>query len=264
MRLEIFYRACNDQVIPLLKNWAIAAAAGSLVLTGTGWVLLRPETPPGWQVVFTSLQQITGFETMPVTPAGWFSAAGFHLLLPILLGFFSIGVGSRLIAWGEENGDMELLLAYPLSRSRILIEKYAALPVGQIVLAAVVWVSLFVFSLGVGFRLPAATLALACLNSSLLALVFGTIAFTLAAASGSARRSRWITAACALLLYLFYRIPALLPQIAFLKHFSPFTYSLPPSTTGSLAAGSPWVSLALIGFLLALSWKVFRSRDLGF
>jgi ABC-2 type transport system permease protein len=210
------------------------------------------------------LEQATGLETVPATPAGWFNASGFNLLLPLLLGFFNVGVGSQLIAWEEENGNLGLLLAYPLSRSRILIEKFAALLAGQTLLGATVWITLFVFSLAAGFRLPAGTLALACLNSSLLALVFGAAAFSLGIVSGSTRRSRWITAVAALALYLLYRTPDFLPQAGFLKYISPFTYALPPSAAGGLAAGSPWVSLALAGVLLALGWRLFESRDLDF
>ncbi|NPV78232.1 MAG: ABC transporter permease subunit [Anaerolineae bacterium] len=264
MRLEIFRRAFSEQTAPLLKNWAIATGTVNLVLAGLGRFLLHPETPSEWQNSFTLLEQVTGLKTVAATPAGWFTASSFNLLLPLLLGFFSVGVGSRLIAWEEENGILGLLLSYPLSRSHILIEKFAALLAGQTLLGTVVWITLYVLGLAAGFHLPAAVLALACLNSSLLALVFGAAAFTLGVVSGSVRKSRWITAATALAFYLLYRTPSFLPQASFLKYLSPFTYALPLSAANNLVTGSPWVSLALIGVLLALGWKVFESRDLDF
>ena len=49
------------------------------------------------------------------SPAGFLDARYFSLM-PLILGVFAVIIGSGLIASDEENGTLDLLLAYPIRR----------------------------------------------------------------------------------------------------------------------------------------------------
>jgi hypothetical protein len=42
--------------------------------------------------------------------------------------FYGAGTGARMISADEDTGDLDLLLAHPISRTRLLLHRYAALP----------------------------------------------------------------------------------------------------------------------------------------
>jgi ABC-2 type transport system permease protein len=262
MQFEIFRRAFNDLVKPLLKGWGAALGLYSLILAGTGKLLLQAQMPDRWTGFLGVLKDITGQNIEPLSPEAWYNLGGFGLSLPLFLSLFSVWVGSQLLAREEETGSLALLLAYPIRRGRILLEKYAVLPAGLLVLSLILWAALAIFSLAAGFGLQAGQLALACLNASLLALAFGTAAFTLGVLTGSTVKSRQVSLAAILVLYFVYRIPDLLPKAAFLKYLSPFTYALHPTDPGGLITGPAWAALGLILVLAAAGWRGFEQGDL--
>jgi ABC-type transport system involved in multi-copper enzyme maturation permease subunit len=63
-------------------------------------------------------------------------------LAPLLFLIFAIGQGSGAIAGEEERGTLDLLLANPRSRVRIVLEKFGALALMTLGLAAMMWAGL--------------------------------------------------------------------------------------------------------------------------
>ena len=58
--------------------------------------------------------------------AGYLNGELYSLMVPLLLLVYGIGAGARAIAGEEEAGTLELLLAHPLRRRRVLLEKLGA------------------------------------------------------------------------------------------------------------------------------------------
>ncbi len=63
-------------------------------------------------------------------PGGFLNTQLFSLLLPLLIGAFAIGYGASTLAGEQESGRLDLVLALPLKRSRIVTEKTTALAAG--------------------------------------------------------------------------------------------------------------------------------------
>ncbi|MGH2744011.1 MAG: ABC transporter permease subunit, partial [Thermoleophilaceae bacterium] len=64
---------------------------------------------------------------VPLTsPAGYLQARMFSTVAPLLLVVFGIGAGAQAIGGLEESGRLEPLLANPVTRTRVAIERYAA------------------------------------------------------------------------------------------------------------------------------------------
>lgn len=121
------------------------------------------------------------------SPIGYLNSQIFFLLLPLLLTMLAVALGASLIAREEQDGTLETLLARPISRGKAMGAKVIA---GSLVLAAVSAVALVsvvvcarIFQLG---SVPSSAIALASVNSFLLAYCTGAIAFLLSA-TGRAR-----------------------------------------------------------------------------
>jgi ABC-2 type transport system permease protein len=119
--------------------------------------------------------------------AGYLGSELFAFIVPLLLAVAAIGAGGRATAGEEEAGTIELLLANPVSRRRLIVEKTAALATEVALLALVLWISLFVGVEIVGMDVSVANLAAATFAAALLAFSFGAIAVLAGSISG--RRS---------------------------------------------------------------------------
>lgn len=100
------------------------------------------------------------------TPAGYLGIELFSLMVPLLLMIAAIGTGAGAIAGEEERGTLELLLANPVSRARVVLEKSAALALEIAALGLVLWLALWIGAIAAGMDISAGRLAGPCLRSS--------------------------------------------------------------------------------------------------
>ena len=56
------------------------------------------------------------------TPAGWLGIELYGIFLPVVLAIIGVSSGSTAIGSEEDSGTLELLLASPVSRTRIVVE----------------------------------------------------------------------------------------------------------------------------------------------
>ena len=72
------------------------------------------------------------------TAAGYLQAELFGLMLPLMLIAYAIAAGSAATAGEREAGTLEFLLAQPVSRRRVLLEKLLGLCTSLLVITVVV------------------------------------------------------------------------------------------------------------------------------
>lgn len=135
-----------------------------------------------------ALRSMFGLDTaIPLTsPAGYLQGRLFGSMLPLLLIVFAIGLGARAIAGSEQDGTLERLLSNPVTRRTVVTERYVEM-VGMIAgLTAVFAVSLVLLAVpfGVLEDVPLSGLAGATAGAFGIALLHGTIAFGVGAATG--------------------------------------------------------------------------------
>ena len=198
------------------------------------------------------------------TPEGFLNAELFFLMTPILFLVFAIGFGAGAIAGEEEQGTLDLLLANPLSRRRVVLEKFVALSIGTILLAVIYWVGLAVGMAVVAEDMNLLNLASACFSAALLGMTFGTLSLAIGCATG--RRNLAMAGAGGLAVVTYF-LNALAPVIDFLEPFrglSPFYYSIggDPLYNG-LNAGHAGVLIGLTAVFLVASLLLFERRDLS-
>lgn len=198
------------------------------------------------------------------SPAGYLGGELFAFMVPLLLLVAAIGGGAGVIAREEEQGTLELLMANPVSRARVVLEKSAAVAAEVVALGLVLWVALWVGAVLVGMDISAGLLAAATFSAVLLALAFGAIAVLLGAATGRRALAVGVTAAAAVAAYLVNGLAPLVDGFEVPRKLSPFYHYAAgdPLRHGlSLAHLSVLAGIAVVATLVTPA--VFSRRDLS-
>ena len=155
--------------------WSVGVGALTLV-TLSVWPSVRDEYAKLVQNYPKALLAFFGIDKGGLgTAAGYLQAELFSLMLPLMLIGYFIAASSAATAGEQEAGTLEFLLAQPVSRRRVLLEKYAGLCASPrcislaFVVALVVSTRLFDLDVGV------ADLAAATVSAYLLAALFGAV-----------------------------------------------------------------------------------------
>jgi ABC-2 type transport system permease protein len=220
---ELVRQTVRIELKPLL-GWALSTLAlvvalaaffpaieGNSALTGSFDAL-----PPSVQAAF-------GIADLS-SAAGYLQGQMFSTLAPLIFLSFAIGRGARAIAGEEERGTMDLLLSNPIRRSRVVLEKGAAILLQLVALALVVWLSLVVVGPLFDLDVDVGNLAGATASVAALGGLYGAIALCLSGATGRRALSLGITAGLAGAGYLY---TAIAPFVSLLRDhpgISPFQH----------------------------------------
>lgn len=196
--------------------------------------------------------------------SGYLRAEVFSFMAPLLLSIFAILWGSDLIAGEEERRTIDLLLATPVTRGRILAEKWGALALGTALLSAILELVLGLagplFRLHIGWSLLSAEV----IGSGLFALFCGTCALALGAATGSRGLSRGVVAAIAVLMYLLSTLSAIVPWLRSVKWLSIWSHAMGAESAESAIR---WDHLTVVILVIAATFGVglalFQRRDVA-
>lgn len=214
-----------------------------------------------------AFRSMIGYDTaVPLTsPAGYLHARMFSTMAPVLLVVFGIGIGAQAIGGLEEAGRLEPLLANPVTRTRVAVERYLA---GAGLLAVLV-AAFAAATLGLAAAVDALDgvdivgLLGASAAAGALALLHQSLAYAIGAATGRRGPAVGVAAAVAVGGYLIYSLLSLVDALAPLRYATPWYWYL---QRNMLAQGVPpaavVVPLALSAVLLAAGWALFRRRDL--
>lgn len=183
---------------------------------------------------------------------------------PLLLIIYSVTAGASAIAGEEDRHTLDLLLANPISRTRIVLEELGAVTEGTALLGAVTAVALLGEGQLAGMKRPAGGVIAAMTHMTLLALVFGALALATGAATGHPALSRALPAVLAVVAYI---VNGLAPVVSWLRpaqKFSPFyQYSGHDPLRHGLSLPASLVAVSTILLLAATASAVFRHRDVA-
>ncbi|WP_116952092.1 ABC transporter permease subunit [Jiangella endophytica] len=199
-----------------------------------------------------------------VSPAGYLNSRFYSGLFPVLLLVFGIMVAAWTIAGAEREGTLEPLLANPVSRTRVALERYA----GAIVMVAVlagVGTAVFVLLRG-PFELTELSLgrlAAAGVGVFLLVSVFTSLTFAAGAAGAGKGGAIAAGAGTAAVTYLVFALSAFVPFFRNLRWLSPWYWFLSPSPlTDGWTAQALWPPLVVIVPAVVVGTIWFARRDL--
>ena len=197
-------------------------------------------------------------------PEGFLNSQLYALLVPILLLVFAIGQGSGAIAGEEERGTLDVLLANPITRFRVLTEKFLAMNAAILALSFVLWLSVVIGSAIVSMDLSLWRVLHISFSGMLLGVLFGTVALALGCATGKRGLSIGITGGIAVTAYFVYALAPLVEALEPAEKISPFYYYIggDPLANGLNLAHAA-VLVGITAALLAVAIVTFERRDLA-
>ena len=262
MLANVFLKTLRDQRRGLV-GWGLGVALLVLVEAAV-WPSVRDM--PNWDELMKSypeaMQKLFNVQAM-TTGRGFMNAELFTLLLPALFIIYGIGRGARLVAGEEENGTLEVLLATPLSTTRLLVEKSAGLVVSIAGLGLVLALTTGLCSLAFGLDLTLGEIAAGSLAVTLLGAEYGVLALAIGAAVGRRSVAIGVATVAATAAYVLYAAAVFVDWLGPWRGWSPFQQALSQGPLGStVPAQIVWVALAgAAALLVAVPW--FARRDLA-
>jgi len=214
-----------------------------------------PESLQGLLGNASDYQTINGFVDIQVI--------GQMVFLTLILGII---IGTSLLAGEESSRTLHTLLAQPVSRTRVFIEKYLAIMIitavaciggifGGILLGAIPIGELSNVDIGRSFQ--------AALMTWLLTLAFATLAYTIGAITGKRGTAGIVAGFYAFATYMVTTLASSASALEKLNNFSPFHYFNQPSVIKhGLDIGNVAVLVVGILVLFAVGLIVFRRRNI--
>jgi ABC-2 type transport system permease protein len=263
MLRNVFTKTLWDQRRSLLA-WAIGITAVGLGYAAFYPAMRSPEFEEAMAAFPPEIMDAMGFADI-TTPAGYVGSTTFGLLGPALILVFAAALGGSAIAGDEEPGRLDLILAHPVSRWSVLVQRFTAMVVSMLVVCAILAVGLIAISGPAELTdIGVANIVSASIHLALLGIVFGALAIGISAATGRRSLVYGAVATVGVVAFLGNNLAPAIDALAWLRDISPFHYysgGLPlrngfqPADAAILAAAS--------GVLVALGGLVFDRRDIA-
>jgi ABC-2 type transport system permease protein len=188
------------------------------------------------------------------SPAGYLASSAYGLLVPLLVAVRAIAFGTRAVAGDEEATTLEPLLAHPVSRTRVALQRFAALAAALVLVGAVPWLAMLAVAGPAELEgVTAAELAAATTQLAPFGACLGALALALGASAGAA--------------VIAYLANGVFPQVEGLewtRDLSPWHWYLggEPLKHGLQVGGSLLLLAVTVGPVAAGTWR-FNRRDVA-
>ncbi len=198
------------------------------------------------------------------TGAGYLNVELFSFFLPLLFFIFAIGAASAAIAKEEQEETLSLLLATPISRRRLVLEKLGSVVAMVVLLGVVMWLALVVGDVLVDMELGADKIAAAIASCLLLTLVFGAATLLLGCINGRRALNIGVASGVAVFAYLLNSLAPLADWLEPWQQASPFFYYIDSNPLrNGLQIEHALVLLVLAAVLAAFAVLAFNRRDIS-
>lgn len=264
MLRDAFFKGLRDQRRALLI-WA-AAVAGYVVMMCSLFPSIRKSAadmrdyiesmPEAFRKAFMGQSADLG------DAVTYLDAELFSFMTPLFVVIFGIALAAAQIAGEEENGTLSLLLAHPVSRTRLLLQKYAVLVTGAAVLCGAHLAAMLLADASIDLDMPTGDVVGAHVMLLLLALAVATVAFAVGAATGRRGLTIAVGAAVGIVAYLLNIVAQLVVSLSWLRRLSLFYYygGAEPLRLGLQPAYAAVLILVILAAGVA-AWQAFERRD---
>lgn len=256
-----FTKAVSDRMLVTLIVGAALAGMGFAM--GPMYLALEDVLAEMLAQIPDSVMSIAGGADM-ATAAGWYTGEMYSIMVPFAVMFVAVSSGARAFGGEMEDRTLGLVLATPTRRTRLAIDKVAALIV-HVVLAAVligigVWVGIAVSGIDIALSgVLGITLMLA-----LLSIAVGGVAMVVSIVTGRGVLAMLVGMLVAVAAYAWSSFVPLADAIADLAWLSLWHHYI---ATDPLGSGIDWASAAwllILGLIpLAASVYLFKGRDIA-
>ena len=244
-----------------LISWFLAMAA-LVIFTIVFYPSLRDSFGQTLKQVPDSLKAFIGNTQNYTTIAGYTDLQVFFQFSYIVL-IFGVILFTGVLAGEETDGTLQTLLAQPISRGRVYIEKLVGsmtlLMGGCMSLLVGTYVGVFFIHEHIGLQ----RMLVSVLAEFLLILVFSSLAYAMGAATGKRAISGGIAGVLAFLSLLITSLAESIKSLRVVDKFSPFHYFDKP---GILLYGPNWKYLLILAMIsvvfIIVGYVLFLKRDI--
>tara|TARA_Y100000758_G_scaffold155928_1_gene110636 strand:+ start:166 stop:960 length:795 start_codon:yes stop_codon:yes gene_type:complete len=199
-----------------------------------------------------------------VTPEIWLGIELYGLLFPILLAVIAVSAGASAIGTEEESGTIELILASPISRGRVVLEKSLGIMIQLGIVSGFLWVGIATGSLLFPFDVSLTNVFFATAMGWIFGTTVAYITMSIQSLKGRKGLALGVGSGFVGLSYVMMVISGLLNGLNSLKYTSLFNYYDGRSVLiNGLNETSFAVMLGLSGLFLVVSLYGFYNRDVG-
>ncbi len=196
-----------------------------------------------------------------MTPQGYMDTYYFAYMT-LIIGIFSVSAGGNLLVGDEEKGILDLLIAYPVSRSGYFWGRLIGFCLATAVILIISWLGWVIPSGSSGLGLNALELLWPFLPLFAILMLFGIAALLLSMLLPSARSAAGMAGALLVFNFLLVGLSNINTDLQSIFELTPLYFY----QGGSAVDGMDWVNLlGLVGvsILLALfAWWLFKRREI--
>jgi ABC-2 type transport system permease protein len=247
-----------------LVAWALAISAVAVMCAAFWPTVNTPEMQQALRNYPQGVLEAFNYNDL-TSPAGYLASSVYGLLVPLLVAVFAIAYGTRAVAGDEEAGTLDLLLAYPVSRTRMALQRFAALAAALTLVGATLWLAMLAIAGPAQLEgITAAQFAAATTQLALFGACLGALAFAIGAATGRKALALGASAGAAVLAYLANGVFPQVEGLQWTRGVSPWHWYLggEPLKNG-LQTGDALLLLAVTAVLVVVGTWRFNRRDIA-
>jgi ABC-2 type transport system permease protein len=195
---------------------------------------------------------------------GYLHAELFSLMLPLLLIIEAVALSTDAVAGEEERHVLDLVLAHPVRRGRLVLERAASVAAITASLGVAAWLTMVVVGWSVGLGVSAARLGGGVVMSVALSWVMGALGLAVGAATGRRGLSAGVAGGAVALAFLMESLAPISDGIARVRWLSPFHYAVGgrPVVEG-VDPGDLGVLLGAAAVLVLVAVRALDRRDIA-
>lgn len=243
-------------------GWSIGLAFYSLIIailfdTMTeleGLEELLQSYPPELMAFF-------GDFTQSMTPSGYLDT-WFFSYMTLFMGIFAVSAGANLVANDEEKGILDLLLAYPISRTAFISARLLGFAVATIIILSAGCLSWVIPSGSTQLNLTWLELLRPFLSLFAILLLFGTLALLMSMLLPAARLAAMLTGGLLVANFLLMGLANLNDNLEAMVKLTPLYYY----QGGDAISGLDWgwlAGLLVVSLLFTIAaWLLFQRREI--
>jgi ABC-2 type transport system permease protein len=195
------------------------------------------------------------------TPKGYIDIYYFNYMT-VIIGIFTVSAGASLLVKDEEEGRLDLLMAYPVSRSSLFWGRLLGYITSIVLILLVGWLSWWVPSGNVGMGLTGLEFMRPFIPLLIQLLLFGFLGLLLSMILPSVRMAGMFTGALLVANYLLIGLSNINEDLKPIMDYTPLKYY----QGGNAIDGINWEWFAWLSgatlFFAFLAWWRFQKRDI--
>jgi ABC-2 type transport system permease protein len=237
-----------------LYDALISSFYSSITEMGDEMLTMLENYPPEMMAFFPGITEFT-------SPIGYINTY-FSDFMTFIFAIFGVVMCAKLLVGDEEDGILDLVISYPISRTKLYWGRLLAFFTATVLVLFGAWLGWVIPAEGAGLPLTPFELFLPTLPITAMILLFGSIALLFSLWLPSARFASSVGTALAIGNFLLVGMSGLNEDLVPIYEKTPFYFNQGAKIIESVEWG--WLGglsgIALLLFLLA--WWVFTRRDI--